>query len=65
MWHLLTENINHRKTGIYVLGDDKPKLITMLTMLTTSIVKSKVKYKFGQDITIIVIAISQVTGLIE
>ena len=34
-------------------------------MLTTSIVKSKVKYKFGQDITIIVIAISQVTGLIE
>ena len=59
MWHLLTGNINHRKTGIYVLGDDKPKLIT------TSIVKSKVKYKFGQDITIIVIVISQVTGLIE
>ena len=59
MWNLLTENINHRKTRIYVLGDDKPKIIT------TSIVKSKVKYKFGQDITIIVIVISQVTGLIE
>ena len=40
-------------------GNNKPKIIA------TAIVKSKVKYKFGQDITKGATAISKVTGLIE